>query len=238
MPLTLMMLAADSLTILSGAYWVCLIVGGGLVALTLLSGHDGDADASGGLDVDVHADVEFDTDGALGADLDGTEALHAHDALDTHAADADHGHGLALSSWLSLRFLVYFAATFGAFGVVLRYMTELNQWTTFAIALLSGLIVGQGVHQLLRVIRQTSGDSATRPQDYVRKLARVTIAIRQPAKGEIALQVRNAERYVPAVAVGPVKEFATGAEVVVVGYRGGVAQVVSRVEFERRARST
>ena len=102
----------------------------------------------------------------------------------------------------------------------------------------AGISVYEGVHQLLRAIRTTSGDSATRPQDYIRKLARVTIAIKQPAKGEVAIQVRGAERYVPAVAVGPVKDIAVGSEVVVVAYRGGIAQVVSCAEFERRARST
>ena len=62
-------------------------------------------------------------------------------------------------------------------------------------------------------------------------LARVTIAFTQPDKGEIALQVRSAKRFVPAVAKRSGVSFERGDEVVVVSYRGGVAEVLSRDDF-------
>ena len=131
---------------------------------------------------------------------------------------------------------MFFVAIFGAVGVILRHLTDLQTGLTLAVALVGGLIVGQVAHQTFRVIQRTSGDSTPRPQDYVNRLARVTIAIAPPKKGEVTLQVRSARRFVPAVASGEPQGFNTGDEVVVVGYRAGVAQVISREEFERRAR--
>ena len=135
-----------------------------------------------------------------------------------------------------MRFIVFFVAIFGAVGVILRHLTALETGLAFIMALVIGLIVGQVAHHVFRVIRRTSGNSTPRPQDYVNRLARVTIAITPPNKGEVAIQVRSARRFVPAVASGEAQGFNSGDEVVVVGYRAGVAQVISREEFERKAR--
>jgi hypothetical protein len=89
------------------------------------------------------------------------------------------------------------------------------------------------VHQLLRALQRHAGNSTPQPQDYVNRLGRVTIGINGGAAGEVALQVRGGERYVPAVASGADARFAVGDEVVVVAYRSGVAEVVSRPEYER-----
>ncbi|MFH1731206.1 MAG: hypothetical protein ABIF82_06110, partial [Planctomycetota bacterium] len=194
--------------------------------LSMLGG-DSDADVSVDTDVDVgfDADVDLDADGAFDVDADGVDLSHAH----TDVA--------ALSTWFSMRFVVFFVAIFGAVGVILRHLTALETGLAFIVALVIGLIVGQVAHHVFRVIRRTSGDSTPRPQDYVNRLARVTIAITPPNKGEVAIQVRSARRFVPAVATGEVPGFNAGDEVVVVGYRAGVAQVISREEFERKARS-
>lgn len=201
-------------TTLTTVYWVCLIVGGGLVVFSMFGGESGDAD------VDLDADFDFDADGGLG-DL---------------AADPDAGQAVgaaSLSSWFSMRFVVFFVAVFGAIGVVFTHMLGSGPWTTLIAAAIAGLLMGQFAHHIFQCIKRSGGNSATRPQDYVRKLARVTVRIADQRKGEVALQVRNMERFVPAVARGNVTEFGVGDEVVVVGYRGGVAQVISAEEFEQ-----
>jgi membrane protein implicated in regulation of membrane protease activity len=218
--------ALSTIAILTTVYWACLVVGGGLVALSMFGG-DSDTDVSVDTDVDVgfDADVDLDADGAFDVDTDGVDLSHAH----TDVA--------ALSTWFSMRFVVFFVAVFGAVGVILRHLTALGTMMTFVVALVVGLIIGQVVHHVFRAVRSTSGDSTPRPQDYVNRLARVTIAITPPDKGEVSIQVRSARRFVPAVATGEAPGFSAGDEVVVVGYRAGVAQVVSREEFERKARS-
>lgn len=218
-------LLADAATVIAGLYWIGLIVGGGLLLVSVLGGgdhHAADVD-TGGFDLD-HAggDVDF-HGGDMPADAGHAEvdAVHAH-----HAA-------AALSTWFSVRFVIFFVALFGAFGVILRHFSDLGTWIAFCLALFGGLVGGQGVHHVFRAIRRSSGDSATRPQDYVHKLARVTIAIHPPDKGEVALQVRGGERFVPAVSDGSGR-FAAGDEVVVVGYRAGIAHVVSQSDYQQR----
>lgn len=227
----LALLLADAASILTALYWGGLIVGGGLLLVSVLGGgdHGADVDADAGFGFDhAHADADV---GGIDTDV-GIDAGHLdHAGFDLgHAA---HGGLGALSTWFSLRFVVFFLATFGIIGTILRYLTNLGTWTIFLAAVIAGVAAGQAVHQLFRYIRRTSGDSAPRPQDYVFKLARVTIAIAPPDKGEVALQVRGVERFVPAVSVETGQGFAIGDEAVVVGYRAGVAQVVTPAEFEK-----
>jgi hypothetical protein len=223
---------ADTTGALLAAYWICLIVGAGLLILSSLGGGDHpdvDVHAAAGIDFHADADVSVDPSAAgadFHADLGHPDAIHA-----THAHDA-----AALSNWFSMRFVVFFLAMFGAVGLILTYFAALPSSLTCGLALAGGAIVGQAAHQIMRLIQRTSGNSTTQPMDYVHKLARVTIPLKSPDQGEVVLQVRGSERYIPAIAAGNVKNFSTGDEVVVVGYRAGVAQVISRTEYEQRAR--
>jgi membrane protein implicated in regulation of membrane protease activity len=225
-PDLLSLLLADNAAVLTAVYWVCLIAGGGLLLVSVFSGG-----SEGGVDVDAHAGLDFHAEadaGVMPADIGHTDIGHADTG---HAADLHPTAGL--STWFSFRFMVFFIAVFGAVGVVLTYLTRAPTGTTFAIALVGGALVGQVVHQLFRAIRRTSGDSTPQPQDYVHKLARVTIAVEPPQMGEVALSVRNAERFAPAMAADHSTKFNIGDEVVVVAYRGGIAEVVSRKQYEQ-----
>jgi hypothetical protein len=88
------------------------------------------------------------------------------------------------------------------------------------------------VHQLLRRLRQSSGDSTPSPEDYVDKIARVTVTVTSDKQGEISLLVGRAERYIPAVAKHADQTFSPGQHVGVVAYNSGVAEVISREEYE------
>ena len=162
-------------------------------------------------------DGDVDADG----DFDASEAL-------AHA----HAGALSLATWLSFRFLVYFTFVFGVFGLLLTHFSGLGRSATLLIALVGGLIAGQGVHQLFRQIKRTSGNSAADVEDYFNKIGRVTVAIEYPQKGEVAVHVRSRERYLPALAKHEGTTLKKGEEVVVVNYQGGVAEVVSREEHE------
>jgi hypothetical protein len=242
-----MMTLALNLTALTTVYWVCLIVGGGLLVVsTVLGSHaDADIDAGGALDAidGAHMDADFGADIHGDFDADISADVHADVGADTdlatHAGHADAGHGAlaGLSTWFSIRFLVFAVAVFGALGVILTHLTETGAALVLAIALAGGVAVGQCVHQLLRSVRRTSGDSTPQPWDYVNKLARVTIAINPPNKGQVALLVGQTRRYVAAVAYQSQAAFDIGDEVVVVAYRAGIAEVISRSEHEAYQRS-
>ncbi len=211
---TLMLLAA-SLPALTTLYWVCLIVGGGLLIVSSLAGGDADAGLDAGASFDVEAGVDADVDASFDADT-----------------DAGHVHAGSLASWLSLQFLVFFAAMFGLVGVAMTHLSGTTETATLICAVAGGLVVGQGVHQILRKLRRTSGDSTLSRQDYVNKLARVTVGVTSTQKGEVALRVGRGDRYIPALSKHTDQVFGSGDQVAVVGYRGGVAEVVSGEEFE------
>lgn len=218
-------LITQNLPLLITFYWVCLVVGGGLVVLSILGGVGDGADADA--DLSAGAASDFSVDGA--ADLSHADLPHElHAVGDGHLTHAD---AVGLSQWFSLRFLVYFAAMFGAVGVILTYLTDLSPIWILSLALLAGAAVGQGFQQVMMYARRTAGDSTPRPQDYVQRLARVSIPIRPPDKGEVTLQVRGTERSIPALAQDGRSTFAGGAEVVVVAYRAGIAEVQSREKF-------
>lgn len=241
----LLLAVAEQPTVLLAAYWAGLIIGGGLILLSMLGAleHGSAIDADAGLHMDVDAGGDFDLDAAH-ADADfGVDAGHAEMdvGVDTAHVGVDHaahaaGGAAVMANWFSLRFLVFFAAMFGATGVIFSYLSDWSSKPILIVALLSGLVVGQGVHQLFRLIRRNSGDSTPQPVDYVNRLASVTIPIAPAGTGEISVQVLGTERFVPAMAGGETK-FNAGEEVVVIGYRAGVAQVISRSEFERLNRS-
>lgn len=192
---------AVSLPELTTLYWVCLIVGGGLIVISSVAG--GDADA--GFDADLDVDLDVDT---------------------------GYAHASALTSWFSIQFVVFFLAMFGVVGVTMTHLTQRTSGVVLTIAFSAGLLVGQGVHQLLRKLRRSSGDSTPKVADYVNKLARVTITVANEKKGEIALRVGRSDRFIPALARHSDDTFSPDQQVGVVAYRDGVAEVVSREEFE------
>ena len=227
--------------VLTTVYWACAVVGVGLMLVSALGGHhaDGDVDVDFHVDVDVDAGAGIDTDFSADVDADVGVDVHADGGIDgpadgdlAHHADGIAAEASSLATWFSIRFLVFFVAVFGLLGVVLTHMTQAGPLGTFGVAVLGGLVAGQGVHQLFRALRRSSGNTAPSLADYVNKTARVTIAIKPPDRGEIALNVRGGQRYVPATSRRSDTSFNVGDEVAVVDYRGNAAEVVSRKEFE------
>lgn len=202
---------------LTGFYWIGLIVGWGLLIISTVFGGDADSD----IDADFDADFDVDADAGVEMDAD-VEGAHAH------AAEG----ALSLASWFSVRFLIYFAAMFGLIGTVLTYMSDMGTTTILVLALLGGVLVGQMAHQVFRYFKRSSSDSATTLKDYLNKPARVTIAIKPPARGEVAIRIGDSERFVAAIAKREDDTFEVGQSVGVVGFRAGTALVVSQKEHE------
>ncbi|HRX87220.1 MAG TPA: hypothetical protein P5572_19510 [Phycisphaerae bacterium] len=226
---------------LAGAYVFCLIVGGGLLVISTVFGghHDMDVDTGGALDggLDLSTDTDLDFDADLDADaalsVDGghvTEAM-VHQA-ETDALGGHHDGALGLSNWFSVRFVVYFCAMFGLVGTVLTYLTDAGPGWTLGIALVAGIGMGQLVHQLIRSLQRSGVSSESRITDLVHKPGRVTIAVRPPARGEVGVCVGDREIFLPAVAQRSDDVFETGAQVMITSYSGGLAEVVSRQEYE------
>jgi len=197
---------------LTTAYWACAIFGLGVLLISAFAGSHAGGDAS----------VEVDA-GGVEADVS-----HAGDAS---AEDLHPGGGLSsLSTWLSLRFAFFFAAVFGSLGVILSNLSDLSERWTLAVSAVGGLTVGQIVHQALRRLRRNEGNSAPEAEDYLNRIGKVTVSIHPPQQGEVSIDVRGGQRFVPAASRHADISFAVGDEVVVMGYRNGVAEVVSLEE--------
>lgn len=208
-------------------YVITLIVGGGMIFISTVFGGHGDT-----VDVDLGGDVDFDLD--ADTDLDGFDGDMNVDVA-AQGLETDHGHGagdLALSQWFSIRFFVYFLAMFGLVGTTLSWLSSWPVWMVFASAIGSGLVVGQVVHQTMRVITRNSGNSQLTSQDFVNRLGRVTAMVGGEQPGEVALSIRGGERYVTARTRHSEDQFKPGDSVGVVSFRGGVAEVVSKKEFD------
>jgi hypothetical protein len=203
----------------TGFYVVALTVCGGLLLISMALGGEADSDGAdfdgGDLDVDG-GDLDLDAD--VDTELDG---MHA-----------DGGSMMGLSTWFSMRFVVYFGAMGGGVGTVLSLMTDASPIVVALWAVPAGLVVGQIVHQTLRHLKKTGGNSETRASDYVNQAARVTVSIDAGRRGEVALHIRATERFLSARAQRDDGTFAVGDRVVVCAYTNGVAEVVSREEFE------
>lgn len=189
-------------------YWVMLLVGGTLVALSLFGGH-GDA---GGAD--------------LGHDLGSDTGGHAATLVDA-GPDASGGPGgVLLGDVLSLRFFFLFAAFFGLTGVAMREMAGVVEPLAGVMALCVGVFVGLIGNVLIRRVGQAEVSSAVGASDLSGKTARVVLPFGGDERGTVTL-VSKGQRYVlTAQAFGGVERYRQGEEVVVVRLDGRVAEVL------------
>lgn len=147
-------------------YWFALIVGGGLLAVSILGdfldADLGDADADLDLDVDVDADVDGD------ADADGARLF-------------------------SIRNLTYFLFGFGATGLALEWLWPAGAGiATAAVALAVGLGTGALSALVFGWMRRTESGERDGEDSFVGSLGRVTLAIGRERTGRV--NVRRGER--------------------------------------------
>lgn len=240
---------------LIGLYIICLMIGGGLLLVSLLFGGHGDGSGGHLGDLGAHGDLSGSANGLfhgtgpfgdhIGADSGGhfetaaagAGGAHAvgHGAGVGHSAGAHgvgiHGSGaLSLAAWISVTFVIYFLAVFGAIGTTLSYFSDYSPRAVLLSALIPGIAVGQGVHQLIRRLRRGSVDGSLGSAEVVGKAGRVVVAVVPPHQGQIAIQVRDGERFLPARARHERDRFEKGTTVFVETYAAGMAEVVGEEE--------
>jgi hypothetical protein len=189
-----------------GVYLFAAIVGAGLLALSLLAGHD------------AHHDV-----GAGGGD--------DHPVL----ADADHpGLGELVLVFLRPRNLIFGLAGFGLTGTLLTLLHAGPLLTPVASATMGTgfLFLSHAVFTALK--RTESGGAALSDADIMGERARVTLALEPGRPGRVACVMAGREVYLtarldPAAAEG----IPAGREVVVIRVTNGVAEVATPEQYER-----
>ncbi len=181
-------------------YWICLLVGGFFVLLSIFGAGETDSD------VDVDADAD------LGAGL-----------------DVDHGlaAGPGLVDLFSIRALFLFAAFFGLTGLVLSWMGTGEPFAA-VLAVLTGLVVGLGGNYFIKRVGYEHVSSDIAAEDLAGVTARVLVPFEGEHRGKISLVARGNRLQLVARSLDAESSeaFAPGDEVVVVRMTGTVAEVV------------
>src|SRR5690242_10331405 len=141
-------------------YLITLIVGGGLLAVTLLAGGHGDAH------------------GHVGGD--------GHGGVDAHGDQA--GAADALLGWMpvtSLRFWTFFAAFFGLTGTLLTTWVETAFVPALAMSIAAGYLSGLAMDRAMRVLRRTDADSSVGERDLVGAAVEVLVPVASGKTGKV-----------------------------------------------------
>ena len=234
-------------------YLFCLIVGGGLVALSLVSGvgeTEADVEAGevgGDLDADLDADMDAEFGGDLGAgELDVGAGDMGFDELpfefdlegaDVDAdADLDSGGGemeyevsrqRRFNPLTSLKFWTFSAAFFGLTGTIFEGFGLIG--SDLAIAGLSsmvGLAMGVVMAYLIHTADEGAGEGLTE-RDYLGASAEVRVPVREGKPGNVRLELESRLIDKRAQLMEGESDLERGDNCFVIGLAGEEAKVVS-----------
>jgi hypothetical protein len=218
-----------------GFYILAAMVGGGLLVFSVLSGahHDvGDVDVHG-LDVDA---AGFDADVAgVDVDVSGVDMDVAGADVHVGGLDADHdvdvghaGAGALVLGFFRPRNLIFFLAAFGITGTVLTVTNASTPNATLVLSLAMGggaLLLTHSVFSWLR--RSEVGIDTVGEREMEGHTARVVLPMAPGEPGRVVCTIADREYYLTArVSKDVTKQLAAGSEVVILGIRDGVAEVI------------
>ncbi len=147
-------------------YLITLIVGGGLLAVTLVFGGDGDGH------------------GHVGGD--------GHGGVDPHGDQA--GAADALLGWLpvtSLRFWTFFGAFFGLTGTLLTSWVGTGFVPTLAMSIGAGYLSGIAMDRAMRVLRRSDSDSTVGERDLVGAAVEVLVPVVSGKTGKVRAHLKG-----------------------------------------------
>ena len=142
-------------------YLIALIVGGVLLAVTLIFGADGEADSGG------------DADGQVEAEHGGLDAFMGWFPL------------------TSLRFWTFFGAFFGLVGTVLAGWQLAGPAATAGLAVATGYASGVIMDRAMRYLRRTDSDSSVGERDLVGASAQVLVPIAAGKTGKVRVHLKG-----------------------------------------------
>ena len=188
------------------AYLIALIVGGVLVAVSLVGGDHHDAG---------------------GHTLDGDGDAAADDAAVDHGSAFD-----ALLSWLplsSLRFWTFFAAFFGLTGTALSLLASAGPVATAFAAVATGYGAGIALTRAMRALQAGSSDSSLALDDLIGATAKVLVPVAAGRTGKVRLHLKD--RTIDLLAdTQEAEELAAGESALVIAVPGDGRAVIARVD--------
>lgn len=204
-------------------YLFSVIVGGILLAASILLGGHDDADVDGAADADLDAAADADAD------------VHADVHADAHADGLDKdlgGHGDIsgfLFLFLSLRFWVFFLAFFGLTGLTLDMLDLVSsQWLGLGLAIGMGFFTGGGATALIKKLGSDTTGHVVTTKDYIGKTARVVVPFEGTSLGKVRVDIKGST--VDLLATGLEEDAFDGKEEVLIVEMDGPRARVARVE--------
>ncbi len=254
------MIATDPLSLL---YVACVVFAGAFIILTTVLGvgqghglHVGShglhlggpgAHASGhGLHLGAHAGTHVSPSHAAtsiaghGAPPSGTRVTLPQQSAATGAAQTD-AHGFSLGQLIgsvNLNAVLVFLFCFGLVGYILHNATQVGSLWVIALAIILGLIAAGGVNMLyLRLFGEESGRLGVASSEIEGRVATVSTAIRAGGIGEVLYMGDNGTRKSLSARSSDGSAIDRDADVVIVGYRDGIALVQTWDNFLASATS-
>ncbi|MDH3299737.1 MAG: hypothetical protein OES24_04445 [Acidimicrobiia bacterium] len=222
-------------------FWLYLasaIFGGSFLIPMILGGLgsdmevDTDLDTDFGTDFDVDTDVDFDTDFELETDFDTDVDLDSDIGSETHSpvsAGLDASQAI-VGSLLSFRSIVFFAAFFGAAGLVFTGLGY-NVVLTLVTALVLGVVAAVANSVLFGLLKSSESTSQFGERTFEGRPAAVTVPIDTDRRGRIRIDLAGQPHYLVAESFDG-EAFKPGHEVVVVEIKDGIARVASLIDLE------
>lgn len=152
------------------AYLFSLVLGGGFLLLSLLSGEGGEGD----IDVDVDFDVDVDVD--LGMD-----------AGDVDVGDIDGSSDVAAGKIFSFRGLIYALFGFGATGTVLTQL-GFSFLPTLLAAIVGGVLSSALVTSVFNYLRRTDSGAHLSDATFIGAPGRVVLPLTEGAPGAVVVE--------------------------------------------------
>lgn len=197
-----------------GVYLFALILGGGMLLLSLAGGHHGGDSGHGA--------------GHAGHD--------AHHAAHEHAKGGARAGADLLSIFLSLRFWTFFLAFGGLSGLLLTAL-KLPPEIVAVVSAIDGLTLGAVAASVMARLSREQLSSALTAEDWVGRSGRVTIPVSAARQGKIRLELEEEVVDLIASVAESDGELAVGTEVIVVSLEDGVATVTPAVPGKSGART-
>lgn len=209
-------------------YLACLLFGGILLGVSLLSG-GGDIDGTDALDsghtdldsLDADSDIDFDSDAQIehvdmsDADLS-NEIEHPTDAV----------------KFLSFRNIIYFTTFYGLTGTVMTLLGTASL-LTFTAAFGIGSLSWFAGHRLMKYLKSSESGQALNSSSFVGRQGKVIVATRKDKIGKV-LVISNNEINELLVKVSDSAEkdsFAKGEQVLIIDYSKGIYYVIGQQQY-------
>jgi hypothetical protein len=184
---------------MTSLFLFALILGGGLLALSLLGDLFGGGDAD--FDTDFDTDLDMDVDVDLDMDVDPDVSLEADDlGADAAVEGAPHTDLAGAIRIFTIRNLTYFLFGFGGVGWLLTVVSpDLPLWLVTAAAVLAGLLAAGSAAVLFGWLKATDSGWQADEASFVGCEARVVLPVGHGKVGQVIVLRGDREHELRAV---------------------------------------